>query len=305
MRIRSISNRFCIISHTVLLLKLQHDDEIYSERERNDDRNDYGSKKSKKPEQFYHSSQQQQQHHQKSDRYERSFDNRSSRLGSEPRAAATGNYTNQEPIKNSYGNSDRSRDTRSSEPGVHYDQRNPKPPIPSGQHRINNAAFQRLPPNIDILPPRLKKKYLLEAGLPENYGEKPIMDVNQSGRGRNNRYDQHSFHQQKYNNSYQPKYNNQNQSYQRPLSPPAVKSVHQDRPKLQQQPPPQQQQQQTKPTTSRYDWNEDSNFDWNEDVMNSQSLPPEINASKSESHVKHDENNRNRGDRHRRRRNRR
>lgn len=272
---------FFIISYTVLLLKLQHDDEIYSERERNDDRNDYGSKKSRKPEQYFNSSQQQH----KSERY----DNRSSRLGSEPRAAA--NFTNQEPIKNSYGNSDRSRDTRSSEPYAQM----PKPPIPSGQHRINNAAFSRLPANIDILPPRLKKKYLLEAGLPENYGDKPIMDVNQSGRGRNNRFDQHSFHQQKYNNSYQPKYNNQNQSYQRPVSPPPVKSVHQDRPKLQQsQPPPQM-----KP--ARYDWNEDSNFDWNDDV-NSQSLPPEINASKSESHAKLEENNRNK---HRRRRNRR
>lgn len=295
---------------------------MHKERDRNDD---YYSKKSKKPEQYYQEYQQKQQqipgNKSEKARYERSFDkfdNRQSRLGSEPRAAGNSNFSNQDPMKNNFVNSDRNRDTRSSEPGGgnHYEHRN-KPP--SGQPRIGNS--QRLPPNIDILPPRLKKKYLLEAGLPEDYTFDKPMDITQqsysntlpTGRGRNNRYDQQGYHQN-YQNSYQPKYQNQyhqeheSKYHHRSLTPPLSKPA---RPQLQQ---PQ------KPPSTRYDWKtndiqrrdesspsiskttkDDSSFDWSEDVLNSQSLPHDVN-SQSNVHNKYDDNNRHR---HRRRRNRR
>lgn len=298
---------------------------MHKERDRNDE---YYAKKSKKPEQFYQEYQPKQQqipgNKSEKARYERSFDkfdNRQSRLGSEPRATGSNNFANQDSMKNSFVNSERNRDTRSSEPGAgnHYEHRN-KPP--SGQPRISNQALQRLPPNIDSLPPRLKKKYLLEAGLPEDFTFDKPMDIPQqsysntlpSGRGRNNRYDQ-GYHHQNYQNSFQPKFN-QNHGYQhehepsyhRSLTPPLSKST---RPQVHQQ---------QKPPAARYDWKtndiqkrdatspcfgkttkEDSNFDWSEDVLNSQSLPHEVN-SQSNANNKYDDNNRHR---HRRRRNRR
>ena len=328
---------FCIILLTVLLIKFQHEDEMHSEKTRNDE---YFSKKPKKPDQYHHHSQPQKS---EKPRYEsRTYDNRQSRQGSEPRIAGN-NYNNQDSMKNSYTNMDRNRDTRSSEPGGgnHYEQRN-KPP--SGPTRISNSAFQRLPPNIDSLPPRLKRKYLLEAGLPENLADKPIMTEQMysntlpTGRGRNNRYDQQqqNYHQQ---NNYQQnnfqnnsKYNNnQNQNqggYQRDpensyrhrsLTPPLAKGSR-----------PQLQSYQNKPAPSRYsDWKpndiqkhdssqtnskttttitpsttiEDTNFDWSEDVMNSQSLPPEINSTSSNvQQNKYDDNNRQRRNRRRNRR---
>lgn len=297
-----------------------------NERDRNDD---YYAKKSKKPEHYYQeyqpSKQQQQQQANpgsKSEkaRYERSFENRQSRQGSEPRAASgNNNFNNQESMRSgNFVSSERNRDTRSSEPGAgnHYEHRN-KPP--SGQQRIGNSAFNRLPLNIDSLPPRLKKKYLLEAGLSEELADKPIMEQSYSntlpsGRGRNNRYDQQGYH---YQNSYS-KYNNQNQGYQhehdsnhhhRSLTPPPSKP---NRPQQQQQQPQQQQQ-------KRYDWKpneiqrrdetspantkttiDDQNFDWSEDVLNSQSLPHEVNSSPNVQ-GKYDDSSRHR----RRRRNRR
>lgn len=305
---------------------------MQKERDRNDD---YYSKKTKKPDPYYQQQQQQQNPGSKSDktRYERNYDNRQSRQGSEPRAVtgnnnnSSNNFSNQESIKGSFVNSDRNRDTRSSEPGAsgHYDHRSNKPP--SGQPRISNSALQRLPPNIDSLPPRLKKKYLLEAGLPEDYADKPIMEIAQQsysntlpGRGgRNHRYDQSNYHHQSYQNSYHPKYINKNHGYQqhdpehnyhhRSLTPPLSKSSR-----------PQLQQQQKPPPPPRYDWKsndiqrrdetspsnskttkEESNFDWSEDVLNSQSLPHDVNTPVNV-HNKYDDNNRHR---HRRRRNRR
>lgn len=314
-RSQSEFSYFRTTSPTFLLISLQYDDEMHGERDRNDD---YYAKKSKKPEYY---PQQQQNPGSKSEkaRYERSYDNRQSRQGSEPRAASGNNFSNQDSMKSTFVNSERNRDTRSSEPGGgnHYDHRN-KPP--SGQQRIGNSAFQRLPMNIDSLPPRLRKKCLEEAGLSEDsLIDKPIMEMTQksysntlpSGRGRNNRYDQQNYH---YQSNYQPKYQAQSQGYHehepnhqhRSLTPPASKSGRL-----------QQHQQQHKPTTSgtRYEWKstdrrdesspaksktttEDQNFDWSEDVMNSQSLPHDVNNTTG----KYDDNNRHR---HRRRRNRR
>lgn len=296
---------------------------MHAERDRNDD---YYAKKSKKPEQYYqdYQSKQQQNPGSKSDkaRYDRPYDNRQSRQGSEPRAATGNNYTHQESLKSNFANSDRSRDTRSSEPGGggnHYEHRN-KPP--SGQPRIINSSFPRLPANLEHLPPRLKKKYLLEAGLSEDLVDKPFPEMTQqsysntlpSGRGRNHRYDQQNYHQQNYQSSYQPKYNNQNQGYH------DHESNHHNHRSL--TPPPSKgSRQQPKPPQPRYDWKandiqrrddtspanrkttakDDSNFDWSEDVLNSQSLPHEVNSLPSVQ-GKYDENNRHR---HRRRRNRR
>lgn len=275
---------------------------MQSERDRNDD---YYGKKGKKPDPAYQGYQQQeyqphkqQQQQQKSDkRYERQpYDSRqNSRQGSEPRS---GNFSNQESMKSGYVsvNSDRNRDTRSSEPGGnhHY-----KPP--SGNQRISNSAFSRLPLNIDSLPPRLKKKYLLEAGLSEDLADKPIMEMSHTqsysntlptGRGgrNNNRYD---YHQQgNYHNSYRNQQNYHNGYEHRSLTPPLSKAS-----RLQQHQQPQHQQQQPqKPPPPRYEsnWkpndiqrredsspamNEDPNFDWSEDVLNSQSLPHDVNTA--------------------------
>lgn len=277
--------RIRIISST-LLISFQHDDEMHSERDRNDD---YYGKKGKKPDPGYYQEYQpnKQQQQQKSDkRYDRSYDNRPSRQGSEPRGA--GNFSNQDQMKSGYVNADRNRDTRSSEPGGnHY-----KPP--SGP-RISNSAFQRLPLNIDSLPPRLKKKYLLEAGLSEDLVDKPISEMAQqsysntlpTGRGgrNNNRYD---YHQQgNYQNSYRNQNSYHNDFEHRSLTPPLSKA---SRLQQHQQPPPPQKP----PTPQRYDWKvndapryedtspgkkEDPNFDWSEDVLNSQSLPHDVNTA--------------------------
>lgn len=307
---------------------------MHADRDRNDD---FYSKKSKKPDQYYHPS----QHQQKSEkgRYDRQpYDNRQPpRQGSEPRAAGGGNsYSNQDSMKPSYANSDRNRDTRSSEPGGnHYEQRN-KPPSGQGP-RINNSAFQRLPLNIDSLPPRLKRKYLIEAGLPESLADKPIMqEMTQqsysntlpSGRGRNNRYDQQNYHHQNsYQNSYQSKYSNNNnsQGYQqaeqhennyRSITPPPPKGARpQHKPHQETKPPPPSRtsdwkpndiaKRESSPPNTKTSFNSDTNFDWCEDVMNSQSLPPEINSAPNFQQVQqknYDDNNRHRN---RRRRNRR
>lgn len=290
---------------------------MHNERDRTDERSDYYSKKPKKPDQQYYQEYQKQQQNPGSNkaeskaRYDRPYDNRPSRQGSEPRAG-NNNFSNHDS-KMSYATSDRGRDTRSSEP---YEHRN-KPP--SGQSRINNVAFTRIHPNLEHLPPRLKKKYLADAGLPEDYVEKPIMESYSntlpSGRGRNNRYDQQSY-QSKYNNqnSYQSKYNNQapkssshepNYHY-RSLTPPPSKNT---RPPLQQQP---------KVVSPRYEWKsndvqkpddsspsktfkEEMDFDWSEDVMNSQSLPHDVNSAPNVHNNKFEDSTRHR----RRRRNRR
>lgn len=333
-RFREVLHNFANFSSYLV----QHDDEMHSERERTDD---YYSKKPKKPDPYYQeyqskqNSQQQQTSGGKSEkaRYERSYENRQSRQGSEPRGSANANYSNQDSIKNNFSSSDRNRDrdTRSSEPGGghHYEHRN-KPP--SGLPRISNSAFQRLPLNLESLPPRLKKKCLKDAGLPEDLTQKQIMEMTQqsysntlpSGRGRNNRYDQQNYHHQNYqskynnNNQNQGYHNDQDSNFHRSITPPPSKS---SRPQPQQQP---------KPAPSRYDWNtndvqrrdessptsktpttpvarplltsnDDAYFDWTDEVLNSQSLPPEV-ISSSTSHNKPEDNNRHR---HRRRRNRR
>lgn len=290
-----------------------------TDRDKNED---YYSKKPKKPDQqYYQEYQKQQAPGSKSEkRYERSYDNRQSRQGSEPRAGNI-NFSNQDP-KMSYANSERNRDTRSSEPGSgggHYEHRN-KPP--SGQSRINHAAFQRIPHNLDSLPPRLKKKYLLEAGLPEDYTEKPIMEQSYSntlptGRGRNNRYDQQGYHHQNYQNSYQPKYSQASKQthhepnyHHRSLTPPPATPT--GRPQLQHQhkhpPPPRyefksndiQRLDDSSPSKKEV-FQEDTDFDWSEDVMNSQSLPHEVNSTTNVHNNKFEDNSRHR----RRRRNRR
>ncbi|CRK96809.1 CLUMA_CG010028, isoform B [Clunio marinus] len=299
-----------------------HDDEMHQERERNDD---YYTRKSKKPDQCYQQQQQQQNPGSKSEknRYERSYDNRQSRQGSEPR---NNNYpSNHDSQKNNYNNVDRNRDTRSSEPGGNNFEHRNKPP--SGQVRSTNPTFSRLPNNIDILPPRLKRKYLIEAGYSEDLLDKPMTDLTQqsysntlpTGRGgRNNRYDQQNYHQQNYQNSYQSKYNNQNRGYQhdhhevnnRSLTPPPSKgaSRQQQQQHHQKPPPPQprfewksndiQRREDTSPAnnnntniaTTKVD---DINFDWSEDVLNSQSLPHEVN-SRQEHHRNRNSRRRNR-----------
>lgn len=211
--------------------------------------------------------------------------------------------------------SDRNRETRSSEPGGnnHYENRN-KPP--SGQPRLC-GSLQRLPPNIDSLPPRLKKKYLLEAGLPEDYKFDNIDTAqlsysNTVPRSKSVRYDQQGYNHHSYQFSYQPKYQ-QNKGYQsnnhRSLTPPTTKSTR-----------PQSQNEQIPSFISFNEWkttnyihthdetgkftdgttNDDVNFDWSEDVLNSQSFPQNID-SQSNVHINYNDYNQHR----RRRRNRR
>lgn len=323
--LKSISGDFCIISLTFLLILLQHDDEMQSERDRNDD---YYAKSSKNKDPYYQDykpKQQQQNPGSKSDKshYDRSYDNRQSRQGSEPRA--NNNFSNQDSMKSSsFVNSDRNRDTRSSEPGGggsnHYEHRN-KPP--SGQGRLNNAAFQRLPPNIDNLPPRLKKKFLKEAGLPEDLANKPIMELSQqsysntlpTGRGgRNNRYEQSGYHHQNYQPKYNNNNNNNNQGYHndhdsnyhhRSLTPPLSKRREQP----QKPPPPRYNDWKANDVPRREDSSpsgskapkDDQNFDWSEEVLNCQSLPHEVNSTPTMHGGKYEDSSR----RHRRRRNRR
>jgi hypothetical protein len=192
------------------------------------------------------------------------------------------------------------RDNRSQEPTFnHY-----KPPI--GQNNsnslrafnLNPAALSRLPLNIDNLPPRLKKKQLLDAGLPEDLMDKKIADlIPQSysnnalpiGRNnRNNRYD----HQQSFP-SYS-KYGNQqnfdgNQNY-RSITPPPSKLARSNatpsKPQLAQSSSSSTSSSRYEPIQRRDDniksvHNSDDigNFDWSEDVMSPQSLPFEVNAN--------------------------
>lgn len=298
---------------------------MYSERDRNDD---YYNKKSKKPEQnYYHGKQQQQSSAQggkaDSKRYE-------SRQTSEPRLMSNNGNNN----NNNYNSSNQQDLDRNRAPKVSLP--------PTGQQRINNAAFRNLPMNIDSLPPRLKRKYLKDAGLPEDLADngKPIMDQqasfslpfgNQGGRGYNqqnqpqNRYDQ--YHQQQ---NFQSKYNN-NQNHHnyhgdRPTSHHRSRSITPTRPPLTHQ----QKHQRNEWKVSSNNNNNNNNaqqisqqsapqqpieefknvkagasFDWSEDVLNSQSLPHDINSpSKGDErgHNKFDDNHRHRN---RRRRNRR
>lgn len=295
---------------------------MYTDRDRNDD---YYNKKSKKPDQnYYHGKQQQQQPVQgskseSSKRYE-------SRQSSEPRLMSSNSNNNN--INNNYNQQDLDRN------------RQPKMTLPpSGQQqRINNAAFRNLPMNIDSLPPRLKRKYLKEAGLPEELADKPIMELqqqasysnslpfgNQGGRGYNqqNRYDQYhlqqNFNQSKYNNN-QNHHNYHNDSRA---------SSHRSRSITPTRPPLTHQQNQH---PARNEWKSNSNnnnhqqttvqpnhqpaedlksekdnpsFDWSEDVLNSHSLPHDINSparGEERGQSKYDDNNRHRN---RRRRNRR
>lgn len=164
---------------------------MYSER-------DEYYKKSKKPDQnFYHSKQQQQQQSSSTKRYE-------ARQISESR---TGNYSSNN----------------------HQQDRTPKMTLPPTGQRINTAAFKNLPMNIDSLPPRLKRKYLKDAGLPEELADKPIMEIQQqfayslpyvnhqgggSGGTSHNRYNQQQRYDQYHQNSnFQSKYNNNNQNH--------------------------------------------------------------------------------------------
>jgi hypothetical protein len=307
-------NKFKIIS------KLQNDDDMYSERNRNDE---YFNRKGQKPDQNYYQSKQYQQFNSKpesSKRYEL-------RQTSEPRIMPNNNHnsnnnnnnnnfsSNQEQDKGNYGNSDRNRDQ--------YEHRPNKPPLGPAQ-RINAAALRSLPMNIDSLPPRLKKKYLKDLGLPEELADKPIMDIAQQSTysnntlpfGNRNRYDQY-YPQNFQNTNYQVKYRNPNyhhsergssnhRSRSRSITPPAPQQHrHQHQQPLQQQP--------LKLMQSKNDWKmtekdddtsknkdrDNSAFDWSEDVLNSHSLPHDVNST---SQRKYDDHNRHRN---RRRRNRR
>jgi hypothetical protein len=202
------------------------------------------------------------------------------------------------------------RDNRSQEPSSnHY-----KPPI--GQNSSNSlrnynpAALSRLPPNIDNLPPRLKKKYLLDAGLPEDLIDKKIADLipqsysnNALPMGRNNRNNRYD-HQQNFSsyNKYGNQQNFDGNHNQRPITPPPSKSARSNAtpPK-----PPPTQSSSSSTSSTRYEpiqrrdeiikgvhnSNDTSgNFDWSEDVMNSQSLPFEVNANHNSG--KFDDNNR-------------
>lgn len=296
---------------------------MYSERDRNDD---YYSKKSKKPEQNYYQAKQQQQQVQgskadssSSKRYD------SQRQASEPRLMSnSGNF--------SYNNqdSDRNRGNDQQKGGMNqqsYEHRNKPPTGP----RINNAGFKNFPLNIDALPPRLKRKYLKECGLPEELADKPIAEIAQQSSGysatlpygNRNRFDQHR--QQNFqNNNYQSKYNNnQNQTNyhynnsnnnnnsinnsernhhrSRSITPP---SRHHQQQKQHYTPKnewksPNEKSQQHEEMRTKTDKDGQSSFDWSEDVMASHSLPPDVNSSRDH---KYDDNNHHR---HRRRRNRR
>lgn len=308
-----------------MTLYFQHDDEMYSERDRNDD---YYNKKTKKPEQNYYQAknqqQQQQQQGNKSDSSSSSkrYDSRQS----EPRVMSNNsNYSyNHDSDKNSY---DRSRGSDQKGGSQSYEHRNKPPTGP----RINSANFKNLPMNIDSLPPRLKRKFLKECGLPEELADQPIMEIAQQSAGHSstlpyrNRYDQPHRHQNFQNNNYQSKYsNNNNQNYHynndRGNSHHRSRSITPPRQQQQQQQQPQQQQSQQKQHyTPKSEWkspNEkqqhddlrhrmdkdgQSSFDWCEDVMMASSLPPEVNSSTSRDQ-KYDDNNRHRN---RRRRNRR
>lgn len=184
----------------------------------------------------------------------------------------------------------------------------PRPPY-------NFAALQRLPLNIDNLPPRLKKKHILDLGLPEELATMSIAEVMQQysnssfamGRNnRNNRFEHQNFSSNYHNN----KYDNQRANFdgnhnQRSITPPPSKSM--SRQSATPPKPPTQQQQRYEGAVQRRDDASQSitksvqddggsgSFDWSEDVMNSQSLPYEVNANHP---AKYDDSHR---PRHRRR----
>lgn len=194
-----------------------------------------------------------------------------------------------------------------------------KPPVGSSRPPYNIAALQRLPPTIDTLPPRLKKKHILDAGLPEELVNKNISEILQQyssnsmgmmGRNnRNNRFDQPNF-----SSNYHSKYDNQRTSSnfdgnhnQRSMTPPLASKSHVSRQTATPLKPPTQQQSRydsSNPVQQRRDENSitksvqdeagSGSFDWSEDVLNSQSLPYEVNAN----HSNYDDSNR---PRHRRR----
>lgn len=217
------------------------------------------------------------------------------------------------------------RDNRSQEPSSHY-----KPPIGQTQQSSSNsvrslnpqiqAALARLPPNIDSLPPRLKKKQLLDAGLPEEFLDKKISDLfpqsysnNALSIGRNNRNNRYDHQQQNF--SYNKYGGNQQQNFdgnhnQRSITPPPTKSSSSRSNATPPKPLPTQSS--SSSTSSRYEPIQrrdetlsnnksvqnsseqefSSNFDWSEDVMNTQSLPFEVNANHTNHSGKFDDNNR-------------
>lgn len=192
---------------------------MYSERDRNDD---YYNKKSKKPEQNYYQAKQQPQQQQQQIQGSRSDSSKryESRQASEPRIMSNSNNNfsyNQDPDKNNYDRN-RGNDQKSGMNQQNYEHRNKPPSIP----RINNAGFKNLPLNIDTLPPRLKRKFLKDCGLPEELADKPLLEFAQQSSGysstlpfgNRNRYDQQQHRPQNFqNNNYQSKYNNQNSNY--------------------------------------------------------------------------------------------
>jgi hypothetical protein len=270
---------------------------MYSER-------DEFYKKSKKPDQnFYHSKQQQQQQ---------------GGIKSDSSSSAAKRYEVRQTSE--------SRSSNYSSNNNNQQERAPKMTLPpSGQQqqqqllRINNAAFKNLPMNIDSLPPRLKRKYLKDAGLPEELADKPIIEIQQqfsyslpyvnhqggssSGASRYNqqpqRYDQ--YHNQN-NSNFQSKYNNNNNQNhhhtyhsqnERNISHHRSRSITPTRPPLSSQLHQKQSmtrnewksnnnhQQQHVELTPPKNEKEGSSFDWSEDVLNSHSLPHDVNTSPS------------------------
>jgi len=304
---------------------------MYSDRDRNDD---YYNKKSKKPEQNYYQAKQQQQQQQQQIQGSKSDSSKryETRQASEPRIMSNNNSNfsyNQDPDKNNYDRN-RGNDQKGGMNQQNYEHRNKPPSIP----RINNAGFKNLPLNIDTLPPRLKRKFLKDCGLPEELADKPLFELAQQSSGysstlpfgNRNRYDQQHRPQNFQNNNYQSKYNNQNSNYHynndrgnernnshhrsRSITPPRQQPQKQHyTPKNEWKSPnekPQQQHQQHlqqhEDVMRKTDKEGQSSFDWSEDVMaNSLSLPPDVNSASSRDQ-KYDDNNRHR---HRRRRNRR
>ncbi|KAG5684203.1 hypothetical protein PVAND_013442 [Polypedilum vanderplanki] len=282
-----------------------HDDEMYSERDRGGD--DYYGRKPKKPEQnFYHQQKQQQQQHSDSSSSKR-FE---TRPPSEPRILS--NNINNNNFAPNQIDADRSRG----------DQRGGNKPPSVPRINANAAAFRNLPMNIDTLPPRLKRKCLKDAGLPEELAEKSLSEFVQQSSPYptsntlpyRNRYDQRYEQQQQYhqqnNNNYQSKYN-QNQTYHHHHHNNNERGNSHHRSRSITPPPPRQQVQHQKHTPknewkspndkqhddlmrNKVDSKDGSSFDWSEDVLqNSQSLPYDVNQSQLSGH-KYEDNNRHR-----------
>lgn len=300
----------------IFLITFQNDDEMKPDRERNDDY--YPGKKGRNYSEYSSMTKYQPSHGNKS-----AIDNKATRY---ERGNVGGGY---QPVRQ--GSETRSnldsemnrnhRDNRSQDPSSsHF-----KPPIgqavPQQRLSYNFAALQRLPLNIDQLPPRLKKKHILENGLPEELVEKNITELlqfypnNTMSMGRNNRNNRFD-HQQNFSSGYHNKYGNQQQNFdgnhnQRAITPPQSKVVT----SRQTATPPNKHPTQSS-SSSRYDTVQrrdettslsitksvqddgSGSFDWSEDVMNSQSLPYEVNANHPS---KYDDSNRPRNRRRNRR----